>query len=819
MISSFSMNLEKLFLSLYATSSESKIENITSQKSPYLDTFRWKPLANNRSNFSIVKNQQSNPIAALIEKITNSIDALLTKKCLEVGMDPKSEVAPQTMQEALDQFYPENKQWALLPTFRRQQAQDIQIIADGPKRQTAVIIYDNGEGQHPEDFEDTFLSLIKGNKNDVPFVQGKYNMGGSGAIVFCGKKRYQLIGSRRFDGSGDFGFTLVREHVKTESDRAKETWFEYLTIDGRIPSFPISSLDLGLEGRKFTTGTIIKLYNYQFPPGYSAFSQELNQSINEYLFQPALPILTKDNAERYPNNKILVNTAYGLSRRLHSEEKDYLEDKFSETLTDPTIGEVKVFCFVFNRKVKHHDTKRTKSIIADRYFKNRMSVIFTLNGQVHGHYTSEFITRSLKMNLLKNYLLIHVECTNMKYGFRKELFMASRDRLKQGEETQYLRSFLSGQLSKPGSRLKEIERRRKQAVNVDVSMDTGDLIKHLSKEIPLHEDLMKLLSSTFKLEVFDKAASSKRKSSKKKDEKSKEEFKFNPKRFPTFLKLERRNDQGETVVQIPRGGEKRLTLHTDVEDNYFDRLDEPGDLQVAILGPEAEIDPTDANRTRRRPSNPALPLHVAKSSPNQGQIRVAIGAPAEAKVGDKQQVTITLSGPGGPFEEIFFVKIAERRKVKEKEKGPAEDPPLKGLPALVLAYQKKSQTDHASWGEAEEATGQTMDFEDVLGLQVSGDVLEKIFVNMDARVLKNFKSRHRNQNPEQVDLTNRKYYSSVYFHVLFLYTITINRGFRISSKEEDDIDVGTYLKDIFGSFYATFIMNYGSEALLESVAE
>lgn len=29
--------------------------------------------------FGIVRNQQSNPIAALVEKVTNSIDAILTK--------------------------------------------------------------------------------------------------------------------------------------------------------------------------------------------------------------------------------------------------------------------------------------------------------------------------------------------------------------------------------------------------------------------------------------------------------------------------------------------------------------------------------------------------------------------------------------------------------------------------------------------------------------------------------------------------------------------------------------------------------------------
>ena len=71
-----------------------------------------------------------------------------------------------------------------------------------------------------------------------------------------------------------------------------------------------------------------------------------------------------------------------------------------------------------------------------------MSVLFSLNGQVHGHYTSEFITRSLKFSLLKNYLLIHVDCSSLELDFRNELFMASRDRLKNGDESDVLRKNL-----------------------------------------------------------------------------------------------------------------------------------------------------------------------------------------------------------------------------------------------------------------------------------------------------------------------------------------------------------------------------------------
>jgi len=182
-----------------------------------------------------VRGQQSNPIAALVEKVTNSIDAILTRKCFEAGIDPESNQAPRSMEEAIKKFFPDNKNWDM-QSFRRKQAEEIQIVADGPPRNTSVIIYDNGEGQHPEDFERTFLSLVRGNKINIHFVQGKYNMGGSGALVFCGRKRYQLIASKRFDNNGKLGFTLIRQRkIGSSADPKRFSYFEYFKYYLQIP--------------------------------------------------------------------------------------------------------------------------------------------------------------------------------------------------------------------------------------------------------------------------------------------------------------------------------------------------------------------------------------------------------------------------------------------------------------------------------------------------------------------------------------------------------------------------------------------------------
>jgi hypothetical protein len=192
------MNLERLFWDLYRAPVEAEVEKVLARYSLVRDPANWRPYGQNESNFGVVENQQASPIPALIEKVTNGIDAILIRRCLEEGLKPKSDKAPRSIDEAIRRFFPDHKNWDI-PKSRRIQAERLQIIADGPRGETSLIIYDDGEGQAPADFETTFLSLLRGNKNEIHFVQGKYNMGGAGVIAFCGKRRYQLIGSRRFD--------------------------------------------------------------------------------------------------------------------------------------------------------------------------------------------------------------------------------------------------------------------------------------------------------------------------------------------------------------------------------------------------------------------------------------------------------------------------------------------------------------------------------------------------------------------------------------------------------------------------------------------
>lgn len=196
---------------------ESEEEVITYLKSMDLwDSSHWRSYGDNENNFSIVGNQQSSPEAALVEKLINSVDAVLMKACLREGFKPDSDYAPSTITSALKEFFniPEGKLSNISASERTKLAENIKFVATGKRSTPNYTIVDQGEGQHPDNFSETLLSLNKSNKLRIPFVQGKFNMGGSGVLQFCGNKNLQLIISKKapsiIEEDQRWGVTVVR---------------------------------------------------------------------------------------------------------------------------------------------------------------------------------------------------------------------------------------------------------------------------------------------------------------------------------------------------------------------------------------------------------------------------------------------------------------------------------------------------------------------------------------------------------------------------------------------------------------------------------
>ncbi|MGB6673920.1 MAG: hypothetical protein WBE34_15930, partial [Candidatus Nitrosopolaris sp.] len=123
---------------------------------------------------------------------------------------------------------------------RGELAQKIHLIATGRKdKNPCYTIVDMGEGQTPSMIPQTILSLpgkAEANKAKINFVQGLFNMGGTGVLRFCGRYSYcQLVISRSSpflnkdvsnENDSSWGFTIVRR--KNPAEPRESSVFEYL---------------------------------------------------------------------------------------------------------------------------------------------------------------------------------------------------------------------------------------------------------------------------------------------------------------------------------------------------------------------------------------------------------------------------------------------------------------------------------------------------------------------------------------------------------------------------------------------------------------
>jgi hypothetical protein len=93
--------LREFCLSLLDADSEEEVVTILSDRGFWDDPKFWRYYGDREDNFSIIGNQQSRPEAALVEKVVNSVDAVLMNECWLRGLSPEDPKTPQSIHEAV----------------------------------------------------------------------------------------------------------------------------------------------------------------------------------------------------------------------------------------------------------------------------------------------------------------------------------------------------------------------------------------------------------------------------------------------------------------------------------------------------------------------------------------------------------------------------------------------------------------------------------------------------------------------------------------------------------------------------------------------
>lgn len=771
------MDNRTLLLSLVKAESEEEVQSIISRHPLLSKDEYWKPYGGFYGNFSQIHNQAGNAIPALVEKPINSIDALLMKECQLKGIDPESDEAPKSIREAVEKFFgiKGGNFTEISDTKRREIAENIQIIAEGSRKNPNIIIYDNGEGQHPKDFEKTFVSLNKDNKLKIKFVQGQYNMGGSGVLPNCGENKFQLLLSRRhpklLNGKQDlYGFTLVRLHQVDTIGEYKNSWYEYCVDKNRqIFTFPKDKeLELGLYRRKFDYGTYIKLFNYDLP-NPAVITLDLWRDLNRYLYAPALPIILYEN--RAYGGKTATKLMLGNRMRVMIDDRDKKETTFSMEIN-------------FKGMKFPAETTIFKDSTDKGQFIDKQAVVFTINGQVHDHLTNAFITTSARLPYLSGYLLVNIDCTNISPHVRNELFMASRDRMRDNTIARKLKDEVANEL-RDHDILRQLNEKRRDEKIFQNPKDEEFLKKVMSKLIQRNEEISKFLG------LNGTIVSSITKSIKRANGKAGETFR--PRRFPTFVKFKK--IAPGNIKMLPQNGESKLLLETDVEDEYLIRPQDKGELKVIFEKPHLS---TGGGIGGKGGGDEEI-FDVNVVGPSEGQIKLRIKTKRELPIGTEVPVNIELSSPEGPHILQAIIKIVNpTEKAKEKDE---ETRVTHRLPTPIQVYKEKKQgIECPIWDDPD----YHWNGEDICKIFPSGDqkyLVDAVAINMDADVLHNY-IRSKKLTDKNIEQLKRQYELGIYLISLIVY-------FQLSRREEveEKEDLLSYLMKGVGKIIIQVVIN------------
>lgn len=662
------------------------------QKAGYWDRNElWRYYGDVENNWGQSGNQQSLAEAALAEKIVNSVDARLINECRASGMDPKSNNAPNSIRTAVARFF-EGGTGEKLATGGyvedwgndkvREVAQGITLCATGERPNLTITVSDCGEGQTPDLLPETILSLNKSNKMYIPFVQGQFNQGGTGALRFCGNQNLQLVVSRRNPRllpeshsarDSQWGFTIVRRE-RPEAGR-RNSIYTYLAPEGvnkghneregQVLSFAADEFDIfpGKEGpydRKAPFGTSVKLYEYQYIGEKSNIlrGKSLLSRLDLLLPEVALPVRVYE----YRSNKkgeflkpgSRETTLLGLLRRLIDNEN--VEGGFPVSIPFAPLGErlvARVFAFkpegsTREEDVEDEDAKQKRRLGGLRGYRKREGIVFVRNGQTQGSLPKDFFRRDgLKMRPLADDLLVFVDCDQLSDIVREDLFMPSRDRL---TDNDFKRALIDGleKALRDCDQLKSLRIQRQQERMKEQMKDDRPLTEVLQSLIKSSPNLTALLQLGQRIPAPFKTILTG----------AEVDAQFKGEVYPSFFKI-KGIEYGQLYRRdCPINQRIRLTFETDARNDYFTRRIERGQFSLTWID-EKDIE-QDASCV-----GPNL---------RNGIANVTVDLPDELGVGDNTTLVATIRDSRAAFENRTCVTVRPEARARRGGGGDRKPP-------------------------------------------------------------------------------------------------------------------------------------------------
>jgi hypothetical protein len=432
----------------------------------------------------------SDPGYALVERVTNAIDAVIEREALRHATKKAGPMSPREASEV----------WLKVPggrvamlrkagkpdIERRQELADsvvIRLLDGASRRKPTVEVRDLGIGLTAHMMPLTILSLGGSNKIDKPYLAGAFGQGGSTTFAFS--KAGTLLVSRRqtdlLDGAPDnVSVTFVR-YNELDPAKNKNGRYEYLVSEtqevGSFPAVLVPSFDAGTQATHFDMD--IQKYAQRM----TQLTGSLWWLLQNALFDPVIPIWAEEARpselkDKKQERRVIVGNYTRLTdgkRPRGAEESAGEELAKKPSDTKRTRGDQEAFDEGTKKsaKGKHarasnedggdEPAKRPKVeygdalqvdledgagqvtvnywVLADKedspnetpiasYVDPYHPVAYTLFGQLHGTDDRRLVAERLQLPNLAKSLVVQVELDNLKPSARREILSTTRDRLK-----------------------------------------------------------------------------------------------------------------------------------------------------------------------------------------------------------------------------------------------------------------------------------------------------------------------------------------------------------------------------------------------------
>lgn len=675
-------NPKVLCLSLMQADTEDEVVRLLSEHGLWQDQTCWRLYGDEENNYGSAGNQADEAEASLVEKITNSRDAILMNECMIRGIDPVGIDAPESVTKAVAMFFEDDPKNELAGQVRewdddkrRRVAKQIAVVVSGSgpsKQYPSVAVIDKGEGQTPLQIPETILSIGKSIKQKIRFVHGKWNMGGTAALVFAGKLNLQLVVSRRNPKlledkptnprDDEWGFTIVRRENPTGP--ITTSTFKYLAPIANserpdrpgILSFKSQTLTIFPEYNKPNTvpsewGTYIKLYEYQ-----TSYKQKVQG--NGGILRP-LDLLAAElgvpfrlHECRYPQEKpgSTAHQVNGIRVRLADNKGDALEaiDELNKYPTDHTE--------VIDGEIFHFIVYAFKPGKATSYRDAGKGVVFTLNGQSQGWLDDQFYNRNkVGLGTLRTSLLTIVDCSELTYRKQEELFINDRVHLRKTPFRDRVEERLMYHLKHHQGLAKLQEERKRQLINEKVG--NAKPIEDVLRSVMKHSSTLSRIFLQGQ-RLSNPLNTEQRKAAK---------IPFAGAQFPKYFKFKKK-DYGHILHRdAHHGSDCRISFETDAENFYFGRKTQPGRYNLYALNAET------SEKIRQVPG----PDHGFNLY--NGIATLNLKFADSVKVGDVLKFVLEVTDPmrivDPPFINEFHITIKQAQPDTKGKSGKRIDPP------------------------------------------------------------------------------------------------------------------------------------------------